>query len=358
MALVKGGIQDWIPVILTCIKSLGCYIGVLLLWYEIDNQNASLQKICKAGKKMNCHAILNSAASRILGIVSWSEIGFIYFTGSLLALLASGFSDSYFILQSWLNVLSLPFIVFSFYYQWRVVKQWCVLCITVAALLVLEFLVNVRGLRYEGSGIDGPGSVKVLFFLLLPAFGWSLLKSSLLKVRENRNIKSELRRLKYDSQIFKSLLFQRKEVDSDVSGLGITLGNANGKLKLIKVCNPYCDPCAKAHPDIEELLHCNPDLQVRIIFTTADPEKDKRAAPVRHLLAIAERNDELLTMQALDDWYSAPVKDYVAFANKYKMNGELLMQDHKLDAMSRWCKETEIEHTPTVFLQGYELPEV
>ena len=36
-----------------------------------------------------------------------------------------------------INILALPYTIFSVYYQWRVAKQWCVLCLVVQGLLIL-----------------------------------------------------------------------------------------------------------------------------------------------------------------------------------------------------------------------------
>jgi len=53
----------------------------------------------------------------------------------------------------------------------------------------------------------------------------------------------------------------------------------------------------------------------------------------------------------------ADKKDYEAFSVKYPMNGELKQQDGKVEAMAQWCDEAEITHTPTIFINGYRLPE-
>ena len=50
--------------------------------------------------------------------------------------------------------------------------------------------------------------------------------------------------------------------------------------------------------------------------------------------------------------------DYNVFAEKYLLNGELQMQGEKLEAMSKWCKETGITFTPTLFINEHQLPEV
>ena len=97
---------------------------------------------------------------------------------------------------------------------------------------------------------------------------------------------------------------------------------------------------------------------MQVIFTASPEEGDSRNAPVKHLLAITEKGDALLTEQALDDWYLAEKKDYDAFANKYPMNGELKLQTEKVKAMHDWCKDVDIQFTPTFFINGFQLPEM
>ncbi len=165
-------------------------------------------------------------------------------------------------------------------------------------------------------------------------------------------------RLKYDPVLFESLLSKQKQITSNPEGLGIRLGNPNATHTIIKVCNPYCGPCAKAHPEIEKIIEENKEVSLQIFFTATNEEGDSRAQPVKHLMAIAESNDSNLIKGALDDWYLAEKKDYQIFSAKYPMNGELEKQGGKLEAMDKWCKETGIEFTPTFFVDGYQLPAV
>jgi len=40
------------------------------------------------------------------------------------------------------------------------------------------------------------------------------------------------------------------------------------------------------------------------------------------------------------------------------MNGELQLQNKKIEDMNEWCKEIDIRFTPTFFINGYQLPEI
>lgn len=361
-SLVNSGTSAIYSVVFTLLSLAGSIIASLLLWYEVDQYNPVLQQICSSGKKVNCGAILHSKASKIGGI-SWSAIGFTFFTGELFTLLFSGVANlqALFVLV-WLNVLAIPYVFFSVYYQWQVARQWCVLCLCVQGILVLQLLTALKAGWHNAIPISSVFSgglvITLILSYLIPFFIISLLLPAYRSAKESKRNKLELQRLKHSPQIFNALLEKQKVVIEDPAGLGITIGNLNASIKIIKVCNPYCGPCAKAHIPIDELVHNNPDIQVQIIFTATNDAEDTRAAPVKHLLAIAERNSESLIKQALDNWYLAKQKDYEQFASKYPMNGELQKQGKKLDAMSNWCNKNEIMFTPTFFVNGNQLPEM
>ena len=124
------------------------------------------------------------------------------------------------------------------------------------------------------------------------------------------------------------------------------------------MCNPYCGPCAKAHPKIDKLLEENKNLKVKIIFTTPNQPEQPAYKPVSHLLAINEQsNNEGNIKQALDEWYLTDKKNYELFSTKYPMNGELTKQGYKIELMEKWCKEMNIQFTPTIFINGNQLPD-
>jgi len=157
--------------------------------------------------------------------------------------------------------------------------------------------------------------------------------------------------------VFRSLLQRSNRVTVSPEGLGIEIGKPEAQNEIIKVCNPYCGPCSEAHPQLDHIVRSNPDVKLRIIFTASGEENDMRTAPVAHLLAVQEKFGRDRVQQALDDWYLAPQKDYGAFAAKYPMDDALEQQRGRIRAMSDWCDAMKIRATPTLFVNGYELPE-
>lgn len=359
LLLYKDGMNAVSPIIFSLLTLLGSLVTVILLWYEVDQENTLLQEICSTGKRTNCNAILKSKESKIFG-VSWSSIGFIYFSGSFLMLLINGFSNiQVLIVLALLNAVAIPYVGYSIYYQWKIAKQWCVLCLFVQALLFSQFIVAYASNWHIVSSLVS--FVSISFFLQclcifsIPFVLLTIILPTAKRAKQHDKVALELKRLKHNSDIFKTILQKQKSISNSVEGLGIRLGNPNGKIKLIKVCNPYCGPCAAAHAPIKELLSSNNDLEVQIIFSPPNNLNDERAYPVRHLMAINEKDHSSIE-NAIDDWYNAKDKNYRNFAIKYPMDDELKEQDSKLAAMQNWCQKTEIHFTPTFFINGFQLP--
>jgi protein-disulfide isomerase/uncharacterized membrane protein len=344
--------------LLLAIMFTGTIITLLLLWYEADRNNPLLQKVCTGIAKGNCEAILTGKAAQVFKGLSWSEAGFYYFAGGLLVLVISTLEKSIGVV-SLLNLLALPYIIFSVYYQWRVAKQWCILCLAVQALLLCGgILIITQGLYNLIPAIQLNQLPIIAALYLLPVLLWLVIKPYIKKLQAAKQTQREYLRIKFNQQVFDTLLLKQKQITVPADGLGIAIGNPAAKNTIIKVCNPYCGPCAKAHPKIEKLLHELPGLKAQIIFTTPNNPEHPAFKPINHLLAVAEKGNETVTNKALDDWYLAENKNYEIFAAKYPMNGELQQQGEKIEAMELWSKKINIEFTPTIFINGYLLPDV
>ncbi|SKA31051.1 Uncharacterized membrane protein [Chitinophaga eiseniae] len=338
----------------------GTAICSLLIWYDIDQHNPLILRVCSAFKKTNCSAVLHSKGSGIFG-VSWSAIGFTYFSGSLLYLLSAGVNNpaALFVL-SWCSILAAPYILYSLYYQGIVVKQWCTLCLSVQVVIALQcLLVLLQGWHHFTAApvtlLTLATGLGASFFA--PFIVHQLTAPAILKSREAALNKREFRRLKYNRQIFEALLHRQRPIRTSTDGLGILLGNRQAAQKIVKVCSPFCDPCAAAFGPIKELIAANPDVQLQIIFAVTDQQTDARARPVSHFLAVDEEKDPQRTSDVLADWYLSPRKDYDAFAARHPVTGPLQAQHPKIAAMHEWCRNNGVQVTPTIFINGFELPE-
>ena len=348
-----GGETLWIAGYVV-LKLTGLVMGIMLLWYEVDKYNPTLQSFCSGDKRVDCNAVLNSKYSKLFNEkLSLGLIGFAYFFGTLLYLLLNGFSKASLVPLAYLSYVSVPVVLISLYYQGVVIKQWCKFCLVVQAVLVLETLMaSIAG--FHSLPTDVRSLPLLVALLLLPIPLWSWLKPLLENGKELKLYKRGLKKIKNNPNVLNGLLIKSRKIETSTDGLGISFMNKGAKYNLIKVCNPYCGPCAKAHPVLDELL-LQGKVNLQVLFTVSTDEGDRRNKPVKHFLALDEMDKEQ-AHKAMDNWYLAKEKDYEQFAKAYELNGELLQQDDKIMAMQEWCKAEKITQTPTIFINGYELP--
>jgi uncharacterized membrane protein len=337
------------------LKIVGIITGIMLLWFEVDQYNPIIQNFCSgSSKKINCNSVLSSEHSKLFkGALSLGLLGFSYFLGTFTYLIFNSFSSSALSILGLFSFVSIPIILLSIYYQAIVIKQWCKFCVIIQVSLLGEILISYLGDFYTNISYD---TMPALFlFLLIPILGWKLLKPLLEERKKINLLTRKYGKIKNNPNVLEALLMKSRKISTSPKGLGISFNKKPAKYNVIKVCSPYCGPCASAHPILEDLVNKG-KINLQILFSVSNEENDLKTKPVSHFLAIDEKGNKNTTQHALDNWYLAKNKDYEAFSQKYPMNGELVKQKDKIEAMNSWCEKEKITHTPTIFINGYELP--
>lgn len=139
-------------------------------------------------------------------------------------------------------------------------------------------------------------------------------------------------------------------------GLGILLGNPHAENEIIKVCNPYCNPCRKAHQKIGNILHKNKNIRVRLIFNATNKPNDFRAIVVKHFLALYSEGDNIKIQKALNVWYNDEYITYEKFSVLFPKEKNQDYGVNEINSMDNWCKTNEISFTPTFFIKGKQIP--
>lgn len=334
------------------IKFLGLAISGMLLWYQEDRENPALQRFCSGGKSVDCNSVINLKAFQLLdGRINPSMLASAYFFAGLGLLLSTALSSITFL--AWLSMSTIPVVFYSFYYQAMVIKRWCRFCLLIQAVLVMEVMTVIIGeLWIGGHSISAIGFFTFLFTGIILGGVW--IKPLLEYQNELYKAKRELGKLKTNKQLFQAALSQSKKIQEQPEGLGILFKGKAAKHHVIKVCNPYCGPCSRTHPLLDQLYEDgNIDLQILFLPGGGD---EIRGKTISHLMGISFAGNQKQTRKALDDWYLPKQKDYDVFAAKYPLNGELTKQEPMIKAMQDWAEKEQITHTPTIFINGYELP--
>lgn len=363
--LLANGIYNYIHSADNIISSLcflfptlvGLTVSVLLLIYEMDKSNAFVKNICTGGVKTNCNAILGSKAAKNFGI-SWSEMGFFYFCFLFLYLLLPSvpFSEKKPIL-SYLSILSAVYIPYSVFYQYKIARQWCRLCLMVQAI----FFLNLVWVLFFGDFIFQANLKNILFFIccsISPLLLWYSLKPVIIKAKDGDKFSSAYKRLSAQPGVFNLTLAEQPEASDGWQNLGVRKGNPNAANIILKVCSPACGHCFISHAIFNEVLEKNSNVRLVILYDISIEEDNFKRFPVRHFLALAELGKHKQTEEAMDYWYLNESRNYETLKQKFPVEQIILeQQEEKIRKMRDWCVTAEIEYTPTVFINGKKLPE-
>lgn len=120
----------------------GIYVTYLLVQKSLKIHNPKADRFCGVLQEGGCDDVLSMSASKFFGLFGWSEVGFSYFSVSLLALLMFPGSLPSLALC---NMCCLPFTAWSIWYQRFRAKRWCTLCVTVQCSLWLLFFAYLAG---------------------------------------------------------------------------------------------------------------------------------------------------------------------------------------------------------------------
>jgi protein-disulfide isomerase len=184
-----------------------------------------------------------------------------------------------------------------------------------------------------------------------------LLKPLFLKAQQLHPLKQQLRKFKYNTELFNQMLTAQPKYTQPDEEWSIVLGNREASNVITMVSNPYCPPCSKMHKVLDELLDERADLQARIVFTAKNADDDIKTPISRHLVALNELPDKTHIKNALNDWYEQKQKNYDSWAKAYPiaLNG---VEYNKMDKQKAWCELAEVTATPTMLLNGYRLPDL
>ena len=345
-----------VPVaILTLLKSAGVIISILLLIQSVDSNDPLISRLCKIGKKSNCNTILSSPAANLIKGISWSEVGFCYFTGTFLLLIFNSTSPAIMCTLALFNLLCLPYTFFSIFYQWKIAKIWCPFCCSIQAIFWLEFFAFLpvpKSLSQLQLITMADVSTLIICFLL-PSLVWIFIKPFALKAKELVSVKNDLVTFKYKRDLFEYRLnnqVQYKLLDRKNS---IIWGNSSLENVITMVSNPYCKACKEAHTTLDELISVKDNITLQLVFSDGDIVTDPERKAVKYFLGLSNIVEDMAL--PLKHWYQTKSDKFNALTRSFP-GADLTSVQEILENQTNWCDRANVIATPTVFINGRRLP--
>lgn len=340
------------PVLLLgALKISGVVVTGMLLNQSFGQSNSLIEKWCKRSGT-NCASVLTSPGAKIAGgLISWAELGFFYFVGTSLALLLPQLGGIWLLLRL-LNIVCVCFSAYSLYYQYKIARHWCLLCCTLLALFYGELLVmsfsSIVGLPNDLELASWP----ILGALLAPVVAWTFFKPYFMASALVPHLTQRLQGFERDKVLFSQLLHQQPTYAVLEEALAIQLGPPQAEQHITIISNPTCGPCIRVHQALGNLLELRPDLQVQLLFSV-DEQQVVASHIASTLLTLYHQKGTSVVQQALHEWYQT--LNYSAWSRHYPVSSTPAAYA-QLARQREWCSAHHIELTPTILVNGYQLP--
>lgn len=339
-------------------NTIGAVISFLLLQKQFGLGGSALNSFCKMGSKSDCDTVINSPASKLLGIINLSELGLWYFAGSVLSVALASFSPVsvapyLFVLTLLASMLSFP----AIYYQGLVIKKWCPLCLAVVAVLWLE---TVAYFLSPPVMIFDFKSASVLFTgFALPLIFWLPVRKRFIDSFKLPALQRNLNRFLQSDRVFQKLLQDQPMMETGTFTHELQSGLPDAPIQLVVVSNPQCGPCAYTHAVLDGLKDSLSE-NVNIVYRFTVNTQNKYAASyqvLETLFAIQQMESNEKALTALSAWYQSN-GNLEGWKKRYSQNQEEsntvndILKEHE-----QWCTKVVIQKTPTLVINGRILPE-
>ena len=346
--------------LLLFVNLIGIYICYLLVLKQLKIYSRYADKICTLFSKSDCNNVLESDAARLFGIFGWSEIGLGYFSTNIVILM---FLSQFLMFLVLINILSLLFTFWSVWYQKFKAHQWCSLCLIVQILLWTIFIINLTF-----------GYITIPYFLFnfqlstliiqllvvcciytIPIFFLNLFFPKISEGNQVVQLRQEINSIKANDEVFKTLLKQQPFYEIRKSDSQIIFGNPDSLLSITILTNPFCNPCAKIHLRIANLLK---DTQENVcIQYILSAFNESLAYANRYFSAIYLERGNTAAWQLYSDWFDKGKALKEAFFNDLQLDITNPAIEVEYQKHESWKAKTQLRATPTIIVNGYKLPD-
>lgn len=342
--------------IFTALSSIGTITSYTILKQELGESSLMGEKLCsQTNNKKNCDAVLNSKGGEIIKNHKLSDISIIYFLGLLLI----GLFTKDINLLSASSFLALPVTLYSIYYQYNIVKSWCMLCLTIVGVLWIQAITSY----FQFNNFYKIFPIKINNILIASVsfiaiyMLWSFVKPLVEKNYELHKEKIDFVKFKRSFNLFNTLLQKSSDLNTIIKNTKeITFGNKKANFEIIIITNPFCGHCKPVHKIVDEILErYNDAVKVIIRFNiSTDKIEDKGTIVSTKLIELFNEKGEKECRIAMSEIYgNFTFKKWISkWGQASNKNTPLSI----LENQREWCTNNGVNFTPEILIQGKSFP--
>lgn len=344
---------------LLVLKLAGLWLTVGLFRQESRGAYSIFDKFCHRNEIFDCAEVIQSKVSKLFNKVALADVGFVYFTTGIIFLCLGMFSyitTSIIQVLFYLSVCSIPFVIFSIFYQKIVVKKWCPLCLSTMFILMIEV---VLFLFFPAKIFTGDVLLTGRIFL------FSLFSSTVILFLTKRIIESQARlfkisistlQLKRTSYVVFSIFGNQKTLSQNARN-SLIVGKTEAPITITTLLNPTCIPCKDMALEIIRLLESYPSyIQWHIRLDGVQSlEYDNLNQPQLYLIELFKQNDSSeKRLSIIRKWFA--VQSILKLSESYPLDSITEETRHTFYEHLEYNKDLNVEKVPCAWINNRVFP--
>lgn len=347
-------------IILLLTSIAGLIFSVFIVQEKLGVKNEIVSKFCNISPNASCDSVISSNKGEINKWVNFADLPVLFFGVNLIALLSNPSGSS--LIIGFLSLLSIPVILYSIYIQKWQLKKWCLLCLTISLIVVLQSAVWV--FMRESFVYNSSSLFSYLFSIILIGTSWLSIKPIL---TGKMKAEKEVSKLKKFKRNYKILSFLTKEIPV-LAGLNklesLKFGNIDADVELLIILSPSCGHCHKAFADSLELITKHPEkISLSVLFNVNPENNDNPFKVVVERLLEINNSNKGLVLEAISDWHIKKI-GLDKWLEKWNVGPISMKVNQQIELQYNWCYDNQFNYTPVkivnnqMFPNEYELNEL
>ncbi len=350
-------ILDFNPIvtIYQVLSLIGLYISTLIISEELGMHNAKVAKLCNSiSNKSSCNDVITSRKNSFLKVISLSDASITFFSTLLVVNALVGYNHTVLFL---IASVSMIIVLFSIYYQAFSVKKWCVLCLGISTVLLMQF--TLLGITFFFSTISLAYIIKSLAVAITIVATWAYIKPFIVNTKKLETIRADFLTFKRNRNVFNFLLSQKK-IDNDTYipiDNQIIFGNPKADIVIKAVSNPLCGFCVEPFKVYDAILNRYSDsVQIHFIFNVSENEENLGNQISRRIIELYFKENKDKAYTALKQWFAN--RDIETWQEQFGVNTSMINEEiiTTISRHAQWCMMNEVHYTPATILQENFFP--
>lgn len=340
---------------------VGLFFSILIIQENLGFSNDIVSKFCNISSNTSCDSVIRSDKGFINKWLSFSDLPLLFFSINTFSLLFQPSHSS--AVAGFLSFISIPVIAYSIWIQKIQLKKWCLLCLVIAAIVIVQSFVWFFMVQ-PFSDIVFFVPFAYLFSMIVIVSLWLALKPILENKIKMEKSMNELIKFKRNYVFFDFLSKEIPVLGGFEKLEGLQFGNKSSSLNLTLIISPSCSHCHTAFKDAFDMVAKFPDkIRLTVLFNVNPENNDNPYKVVVERLFTINNVDQDKMEEAISDWHIKKI-GLDAWKDKWYGDSISMKVNHEIQKQYDWCEENKFNYTPVklinnkLFPNEYEISEL